>query len=146
MKRVVSLVLILACLLALAVPVSAAKGQDLKTLVDGTAKYMLSAVPKPDYADIGGEWAVLGLARSGYTVPEGYFEGYLGRLETSVKACKGVLSDRKYTEYSRVVVALSALGVDARDVGGYDLLAPLGKRSHHLLHTDHNAWKMPNEK
>ena len=125
-KRAFSMVLILACLLTLAVPVSAAKGPDLQALVDGSAKYMLSAVQKPDYADIGGEWAVLGLARSGYTVPDGYFEGYMGRLETAVKACKGVLSDRKYTEYSRVVVALSALGVDARDVGGYDLLAPLG--------------------
>ncbi len=26
------------------------------------------------------------------------------------------------------------------------LTAPLGKRSHHLLHTDHHAWKMPNQK
>ena len=26
------------------------------------------------------------------------------------------------------------------------LSAPLGKRSHHLLHTDHNGWKMPNQK
>ena len=24
--------------------------------------------------------------------------------------------------------------------------APLGEKSHHLLHTDHNGWKMPNEK
>ena len=24
--------------------------------------------------------------------------------------------------------------------------APLGKRSHHLLHTDHNAWQMPHQK
>lgn len=125
MKRVLSLVLILACLVALAVP-AAAKGQDLKTLMDGTAKYMLSAVPKPDYGDIGGEWAVLGLARSGYPVPDGYFEGYYGKLETYVKSVKGVLHEVKYTDYSRVVVALSALGKDARDVGGYDLLAPLG--------------------
>ena len=26
------------------------------------------------------------------------------------------------------------------------LSAPLGKRSHHLLHTDHHGWKMPNQK
>jgi len=26
------------------------------------------------------------------------------------------------------------------------LRAPLSERSHHLLHTDHTAWKMPNEK
>lgn len=125
MKRFLSLVLVVACLVVLAVPV-AAKGQDLKTLMDGTAKYMLSAVPKPDYADIGGEWAVLGLARSGYPVPDGYFEGYYGKLETYVKSVKGVLHEVKYTDYSRVVVALSAIGKDARDVAGYDLLAPLG--------------------
>ena len=126
MKRFLSLVLVAACLLALSSPVIAATKPDLKTLMDGTAKYMLSAVPKPDYADIGGEWAVLGLARSGYPVPDGYFEGYYGKLETYVKSVKGVLHEVKYTDYSRVVVALSALGKDARDVGGYDLLAPLG--------------------
>ncbi len=126
MKRALSLVLILVCLLVFSSPAIAATKPDLKTLMDGTAKYMLSAVPKPDYADIGGEWAVLGLARSGYPVPDGYFEGYYGKLETYVKSVKGVLHEVKYTDYSRVVVALSALGKDARDVGGYDLLAPLG--------------------
>ena len=126
MKRALSLVLILVCLLAFSSPAIAATKADLETLMDGTAKYMLSAVPKPDYADIGGEWAVLGLARSGYPVPDGYFEGYYGKLETYVKSVKGVLHEVKYTDYSRVVVALSAIGKDARDVGGYDLLAPLG--------------------
>ena len=38
----------------------------------------------------------------------------------------GVLSERKYTEYSRVILALSALGKDARDVAGFDLTLPLG--------------------
>ena len=26
------------------------------------------------------------------------------------------------------------------------LVKPLGEKSHHLLHTNHHAWKMPNEK
>ena len=126
MKRVLCLVLILTCILVLAVPASAAKEPDLQALVDGTAKYMLSAVPKPELGSIGGEWAVLGLARSGYAVPDGYFEEYYGRIIQDVQAVQGVLHTRKYTEYERVVVALSAIGKDARDVGGYDLLAPLG--------------------
>ncbi len=126
MKRVLSLALILTCLLALAAPAAAAKEPDLQALVDGSAKYMLSAVKAPDHADVGGEWAVLGLARCGYTVPDGYFEGYYGKLVTYVKECEGVLHERKYTDYSRAVVTLSALGIDARDVGGYDLLKPLG--------------------
>ncbi len=126
MKKTISMVLILACILALAVPVAAAREPDLQALVDESAKYMLAVVSKPDHADIGGEWAVLGLARSGYSVPEGYFEAYYGRLEAHVKDVKGVLHKRKYTDYSRVIVALSAIGKDARDVAGYDLLAPLG--------------------
>ena len=106
MKKVISLSLVLACLLVLAVPAMAAK--------------------EPEPGDIGGEWAVLGLARSGYTVPDGYFEGYYGKLEAYVKECKGVLHARKYTDYSRVIITLSAIGKDPRNVGGYNLLTPLG--------------------
>ena len=126
MKRIQSLALVLACLLALAVPALAAKEPDLKSLVEGSAKYMLSAVKAPEPGDVGGEWAVLGLARSGYAVSEGYFEGYYGKLEAYVKEKQGVLHKRKYTDYSRVIITLSALGKDARDVGGYNLLTPLG--------------------
>jgi len=126
LKRTLSLVLVLCCLLALAAPATAAKEPDLQTLVNDTAKYMLSAVKAPEPGDVGGEWAVLGLARSGYAVPEGYFEGYYGKLEAYVKEKKGILHKRKYTDYSRVIIALSALGKDARNVGGYNLLTPLG--------------------
>ena len=126
MKKAISLALVLACLLALAVPAMAAKEPDLKSLVEGSAKYMLSAVKEPEPGDVGGEWAVLGLARSGYAVSEGYFEGYYGKLEAYVKEKQGVLHKRKYTDYSRMIITLSALGKDARDVGGYNLLTPLG--------------------
>ena len=86
MKKILSLVLVLVCLASLAVPAAAAKEPDLQALVDGSAKYMLSTVKAPDHADVGGEWAVLGLARCGYTVPDGYFEGYYGKLVTYVRS------------------------------------------------------------
>ena len=126
MKKILSFVLILTCLLALFAPAAGAANVDLQTLVNGSARYMLSAVPRPELGSTGGEWAVLGLARSSCAVPEGYFEEYYGRLIQDVQAVQGVLHKRKYTEYERVIVALSAMGKDARDVGGYDLLAPLG--------------------
>ena len=85
MKKAISLALVLACLLALAFPAMAAKEPDLKTLVDGTAEYMLSVVKEPGPADIGGDWAVLGLARSGVGVPEGYFEGDYSKVVSYVK-------------------------------------------------------------
>lgn len=47
-------------------------------------------------------------------------------MTAQVKACGGVLHPRKYTEYSRVILALTAIGADPRDVAGYDLLVPLG--------------------
>ncbi len=125
MKKTICFVLVFLCLLGLSVP-AAGVGTDLDKLVTETAKYMLSVVKTPAPGDIGGEWAILGLARSGYTVPDGFYEGYYGKLEAYVKEKKGILHDRKYTDYSRVIVTLSALGKDARNVGGYNLLTPLG--------------------
>ena len=59
---------------------------------------------------VGGEWAVLGLARSGYAVPDSYYENYYRTVEKYVRDKKGVLHDVKYTEYSRVILGLTADG------------------------------------
>lgn len=75
---------------------------------------------------IGGEWAVLGLARSGYAVPEEYYQNYYQTVEEYVKACGGVLHETKYTEYSRVIIVLTAIGKDPTNVAGYNLLTALG--------------------
>ena len=90
-----------------------------------TAAYILETVKEPGYGNIAGEWIVFGLARGGFEVPKGYFEGYYERLCEAVQSADGVLDKRKYTEYSRVILALTALGKDPGDVAGYDLLAPL---------------------
>lgn len=90
------------------------------------AAYLLSTVKATTLAAVGGEWAVLGLARSGYSVPATYFEDYYARVEKYVKDCSGVLHERKYTEYSRVILALTAIGKDPSNVAGYNLLTPLG--------------------
>lgn len=74
---------------------------------------------------MGGEWAVLQLARSGNITPE-FKATYLENLTKYVKEKDGVLSTSKLTEYSRVVIALSALGEDPTDFAGYNLLKPLG--------------------
>ncbi|MDY3701516.1 MAG: S-layer homology domain-containing protein [Flavonifractor plautii] len=126
-KRGASLLLALALTLGLAVNASAAvpEGTLAKAVTD-TAQYLYKTVKNPQVGSIGGEWAVLGLARSGYDVPEKYYQDYYATVEAYVKACGGVLHDKKHTEYSRVIVALSAIGKDARNVAGYDLTKPLG--------------------
>lgn len=90
------------------------------------AEFVYKKVTAPTVGSIGGEWAVLGLSRSGADVPDGFFDGYLRRAGDYLTEKKGILSTRKYTEYSRVILALTSLGVDARDFRGYDLTIPLG--------------------
>ncbi|WP_054741184.1 prenyltransferase/squalene oxidase repeat-containing protein [Cellulosilyticum ruminicola] len=99
---------------------------QLESKIGETAAYMCKVVKEPTVGSIGGEWAVLGLARSGYKVPKDYYQNYYKQVESYVKACKGNLHARKYTEYSRVIVALTALGKNPKNVGGYNLLTALG--------------------
>lgn len=120
------LTLAAALLLGLLSPALAVSDDALDATVNDTAAYLYSLVKSPQVGSIGGEWVVLGLARSGYSVPAEYYQGYYAAVERTVEDCKGVLSTRKYTEYSRVIVALSSIGRDARTVGDYNLLQPLG--------------------
>ena len=123
-KQISAWILTLAILLTLTVPTFAAS--SVQSEVQSSAAFMLSSVKSPEVGSIGGEWAVLGLARSGYSVPTSYYDEYYTRVEKYVKNCDGVLHDRKYTEYSRVILALTAIGRDPSNVAGYNLLTPLG--------------------
>lgn len=123
-KRISAWILTLAILLTLTVPAFAAS--SVQSEVQGSAAYMVSAVKSPEVGSIGGEWAIIGLARFGYTVPANYYDDYYARVEKYVKNCSGVLHERKYTEYSRVILALTAIGHDPSNVAGYNLLMPLG--------------------
>ena len=126
-KKGVSLLLTCGMMLGVTSGALAAVSEDtLTSALNDTARYMYETVKDPIVGSVGGEWAVLSLARSGYEVPDTYYQGYLSTLEDYVKEAKGVLHTKKYTEYSRVIVALSSIGKDARDVAGYDLVKPLG--------------------
>ena len=93
--------------------------------IEKTAAYLLTQDTNPGPGDMGGDWVILGLARAGVKVPENYYETYYKNLVSALEKCGGVLSSRKYTEYSRVAVTLSALGADPTNVGGFDMLAYL---------------------
>jgi hypothetical protein len=112
--------------LSLVTPASAADKATLDKAVNDAAAYMLSTVKNPQVDSVGGEWAVLGLARSGYAVPDAWYEGYYKTVEEYVKELDGVLHDKKYTEYSRVILGLKAAGYSPLNVAGYDLTLALG--------------------
>ncbi|MBP3359500.1 MAG: S-layer homology domain-containing protein [Clostridia bacterium] len=108
------------------ITVSAADSDTVNAIVSDAAEYVYKTTGNPQVGSTGGEWAVIGLARSGAEVPAEYFENYYQTVEKYVKDCRGVLHDRKYTEYSRVILALTAIGKNPADVAGYNLLKPLG--------------------
>ena len=83
-------------------------------------------VPEPTCSAVGGDWLVFALARSGVKVPQKYFDTYYKNTEDYAASVDGVLSRKKNTEYSRAVLALTAIGKDPRNVAGFDLLLSLG--------------------
>ncbi len=119
------LALALAAALCLSAAVAAEASVPDAALADGL-RYLLAATPAPAPGSVGGEWAVFALVRGGAETPKGYYAGYRSRLVEKLRENGGVLHQKKYTEYARTVLALTAIGEDPADVGGYDLLAPLG--------------------
>ena len=120
-KTMISFVLMLALVLSL--PAYSANAQvSTSTAYETSATYMLQQAPNPT---LGNEWFIIALARGGYDVPQTYFETYYQNVVKHVQQVKGNLHNRKYTEYSRVILALSAIGKDATNVGGYNLIEKL---------------------
>ena len=77
----------------------------------------------PAFADPA--WQVIASARSETGCEKELQETYLSGLEKTLQENGGVLHKRKYTEYSKAVLAVSSLGLDPRDIAGFDILAPL---------------------
>ena len=119
-KRLSALLLLLAMLVSLA-----ACGKE-ETPIEKTARYLQAQISEPTCAAVGGDWLVFGLARSGLKAPQKYFDTYYKNVEDYIVSVDGVLSRKKNTEYSRVILALTAIGKTPADVAGFNLLLPLG--------------------
>ena len=100
-------------------------GYDIDSVISDTAEYLTSVTDAPKYGAIGGEWLIVGLARGNHEVSEKYFDEYYKSLSDYVSLNNGILHTKKYTEYSRVVLALTAIGKNPYDVMGYNLINPL---------------------
>lgn len=118
-KRLSALLLLLAMLVSLA-----ACGKE-EPPIEKTARYLQAQIPEPTCAAVGGDWLVFGLARSGLKVPQKYFDTYFKNVEDYIVSVDGVLSRKKNTEYSRVILALTAIGKNPADAAGFNLLRPL---------------------
>ena len=67
------------------------------------------------------------MVRAGKALPEGYFE----QLEARIKENQG--NFRKVTDYERLILVVTALGKDATNVAGFDLLSRIYNNDNMLL-------------
>lgn len=84
----------------------------------------LSALGVPEVGSVGGEWLVIGLARSGREVADEYYDNVVEFVRENIND-KEQLDKNKSTENSRVILALTALGFDVTDMDGHNLLEGL---------------------
>ena len=132
MKKIAAVLCVwILCILisACSVQPSASKAEDQpetgSEVLRSTADWLLDTVEEPCVASIGGEWTTMALARSELELSRSWFEDYFQVLCAHTAENGGILDARKYTEYSRVILAVTAIGKDPSDVGGFDMLKPL---------------------
>ncbi|MBR3431393.1 MAG: hypothetical protein IKG87_14970 [Clostridia bacterium] len=127
-KRIISITICLLLALTLWAPARATSGTEYKSVLEDTLDGIYFTITDPVCDSIGGDWAVLALARGGYT-DEAWYGRYLDAVSAKVDSRNGVMHSQKYTEYSRVVLGLSSIGQDATKFNTgtktYDLVSPL---------------------
>lgn len=96
---------------------------NLDTIYKTTGDFM-ATLGTPTVNSTGGEWMVIGLARSGRTVPAGYYDNVVEYVKAKADANER-LHPTKVIDNARVILALTAIGKDVTNVGGHNLLKGL---------------------
>ena len=96
---------------------------NLDTIYKTTGDFM-ATLGTPTVNSVGGEWMVIGLARSGRPVPAGYYDNVVEYVKAKADANER-LHPAKVTDNARVILALTAIGKDVTNVGGHNLLKGL---------------------
>jgi len=95
---------------------------DYLIAMNASLDWIRTTNTNPQVGSVGGEWAVVALARAG-VCDNAWFERYLTSLDTALAGQGGRVE--RMTDYARVILALTALGLDASSHNGHDLTAAL---------------------
>ena len=133
-NKITSLLLILTMALTMTLGggtgfAAAASQSKITEVFENCGDYIYETVTDPICGSTGGDWAMYGLAEAGYPMSDEYIAKYRQNVEAAVRegyrGVPGQLHDRKYTDYSRVIVAYAALGLDPTDIAGYNMVEKL---------------------
>ena len=98
---------------------------DNQAALEQTCQFLYDTITEPAYGTVGGDWTLLNMKQAGFETGADYDACYIETIEAVLTENAGVLDERKYTEYSRVILSLTAMGEDVTDVSGYNLLSYL---------------------
>ena len=145
MRKLLSGLIVLTLIFGLvAMPVSAqarvVSETEIETAMRRGLDRIVNTITEPQFGSVGGEWAVLALARGNHPVPAGYFERYLAHIGARLDALTQTsdpndtnmggnnwgnwvynpatgrrevrFSQHLATENARLILALASLGVD----------------------------------
>ena len=84
----------------------------------------IEKLPGDELNAFGSEWYILGLARSGRKVSDGYCKAIEKYVSGNIDE-NGRLDEKRATDNAKLVLVLSALDKDVTNVGGHDLLNAL---------------------
>ena len=112
--------LVSAAVLCFASRPARADDTDVETVYLQTQQLVQSMMDTPEKAVYGNEWLALDLARD----EEAVSPYYLKSLVDTIIENDGVLhtNNYNYSNYAKVVLVLSSLGIDATNVAGYNLI------------------------
>ena len=99
--------------------------EKYKIALKGLVDYQIKNVSSPGVGSVGGDWAILGLARNETEVPGNYYENYYRKVESYVTEEAVKENSRfndKVTDVERLILAITSIGKDPRDVNGVNLL------------------------
>ncbi len=121
MKKIIALILVLAIAISL-VPCALAY-DTAKT--EKAAKAASEAI-KSDDPSLGSEWFMVADSTWSYCgLSSSYRRTYYNNILSILKENDGGLGVNRFTDYERVMIALTALGYDVSNVGGYNMLIRL---------------------
>lgn len=92
-----------------------------------TSIYLVNNIKNPTISTTGGDWAVTGLSIN--KTSTSLYDTYYSNATKIISNTNGIISSTKYTENARVSIAMSAIGKNATNINGYNLLTPLADYS-----------------
>jgi len=117
---------ILLGLVYFSVSLFAAVGNNLSpsvdTVLEKTRRHILEVDTNADYSSA---WNMIGISRSGLGMPEIYRKKFYNNVVNELEGKNWDYRTNRYSDYSKLILALTSIGIDAESVDGHNLLSYL---------------------